>query len=146
LSITSAEVPRRIVLDAGPLIALLYEGDSQHAVGDAGFRHLLQAGTSMICPLPIVFEVYKRLVYDVGIDVARLALEQMRGSLDIHCPGLDELDEVVDVLNSMPEWPGSLEDALVAVTALQRDVPVWTFNYRDLAAFRNLHFWTPAPA
>ena len=25
-------------------------------------------------------------------------------------------------------------------------VPVWTINYRDLAAFRNLHFWTPEPS
>ena len=34
----------------------------------------------------------------------------------------------------------------VALLGLRLDVPVWTINFRDLAAFRNLHFWTPEPS
>jgi hypothetical protein len=43
----------------------------------------------------------------------------------------------------MPAWRGTLEDALVAVTGLRLRAPVWTLNYRDLAAFGSLEFWTP---
>jgi predicted nucleic acid-binding protein len=146
LSIVSGDLPRELVLDAGPLIALLYQPDAQHADAEHGYRQLVQARTELIAPLPVVFEVYKRLAYDAHPGIARLALEQMRDSLDIRYSRPDHLDEIVDVLDSMPAWPGSLEDALVAVVALQLDVPVWTFNYRDLAAFPNLRFWTPAPA
>ncbi|HLH25205.1 MAG TPA: hypothetical protein VK066_22005 [Chloroflexota bacterium] len=31
-----------------------------------------------------------------------------------------------------------------AVTGLSLSVPVWTLNYRDLAAYPNLHLWTPS--
>jgi hypothetical protein len=120
--------------------------DAHHATADAGFRQLNRVRAVVFVPLPIVFEVYKRLVYDTRPEIARLALAQMHNSLEIVYPGADELDEVVEILDCMPTWGGSLEDALAAVTALQFDVPVWTFNYRDLGAFRNVHFWTPAPA
>jgi hypothetical protein len=43
----------------------------------------------------------------------------------------------------MSWWGGSLEDALVAMVALDRSTPAWTFNYRDLGAFPNLRFWSP---
>jgi hypothetical protein len=36
------------------------------------------------------------------------------------------------LMDSMPRWDGSLEDATIAMTGLRRDIPVWTFNYRDL--------------
>jgi predicted nucleic acid-binding protein len=146
LSTASSEVPRRLVLDAGPLIALFYRPDSQHPAAQLGFHQLNRAGARPIVPLPIVFEVYKWLNYDASLPVAQLALARIRETLEVAYPGSIELRDVVGVLAAMPAWGGSLEDALVALTALKLDVPVWTFNYRDFAAFRNLHFWTPAPA
>jgi predicted nucleic acid-binding protein len=134
------------VLDAGPLIGLFYVADAHHITALTGFHQLHQERAAVLVPLPIVFEVYKWLTYRERRAVASLALTRMRATLEIVYPERVDLKAMVRVLRAMPEWPGSLEDALVAVTALQRDVPVWTFNYRDLAAFRNLHFWTPAPA
>jgi predicted nucleic acid-binding protein len=142
----SGDVPRRLVVDAGPLIALFHEPDHAHTVAVAGFHQLFEARTEVLIPLPIVFEVYKWIVYQTHPAVARQALERMREALDIVHPSPDDLDEVVIVLDSMPTWGGSLEDALVAVTGLSLDVPVWTLNYRDLSAFRNLQFWTPTAA
>ena len=134
------------MLDAGPLIGLFYRPDAHHADAQLGFQQLNRAGARPIAPLPIVFEVYKWLAYNASAATAQLALPRMRATLEIMHPGQEELREVTGVLDSMPAWGGSLEDAMVALAALKLDVPVWTFNYRDFAAFRNLHFWTPAPA
>ncbi len=67
-----------------------------------------------------------------------------RDALAIVYPAPSDLDRLEALADAMPRWTGSLEDALVAITGLSMDIPVWTLNYRDLAAFRNLRFWTPA--
>ena len=122
---------------------MLHGRDPDHATAEAGFRQLAGARTRLITPLAIVFEVYKWLVYEAHAGAARFGLQQMRQSLEIVYPGAANLDEVVTVLAAMPAWNGTLEDALVAVTGLRLGAPVWTLNFRDLSAFRNLRFWTP---
>ncbi len=140
----SVERLARVVLDAGPLIALLHGRDPDHAAAVAGFRQLAQSGTRATTPLPIVFEVYKWLVYEAHPAAARHALQRMRQSLEIVYPGAADLDDVARVTLALPGWRGSLEDALVAVTGLRLGVPVWTLNFRDLAAFRGIQFWAPS--
>lgn len=140
----SAELPKQLVLDAGPLIAWLYVPDAGHAMAVAGFHQLARAGTRVMVSLPIVLEVYKWLLFEVGQAGAREGLARMRRGLEILYPDASALERATSVLAAMPAWAGTLEDALVAVTGLWLDVPVWTLNYRDLAAFRNLHFWTPS--
>lgn len=140
----SVDAPRQLVLDAGPLIGYVDRGDRHHADARRGFDQLLAAGTLLTVPLPIVFEVYKWLTYHVGVPSARFALAVMRESLDVDSPKANDLAELQAILDSMPRWSGSLEDAIVAMIGLRSDLPVWTLNYRDLAAFPNLRFWTPA--
>jgi hypothetical protein len=112
----------------------------------AGFQQLARAGTRLTVPLPIVFEVYKWLLFEVGQAGAREGLTRVRGSVEILYPDASMMERAIDVLASMPTWAGTLEDALVGVTGLWFDLPVWTLNYRDFGAFRNLHFWTPGRA
>ena len=52
-----------------------------------------------------------------------------------------ELDNVVQVLDALPGWGGSLEDVCVLLLARRFNCPLWTFNYRDFAAFGELEFW-----
>ena len=136
--------PARLVLDAGPLIALLHGKDADHEAAVAGFRRLAGARSRLIAPLPIVFEVYKWLAYEVSTDAARVGLARMRQSLELPLLDRPVVHELAGLLEAMPRWTGSLEDALVAMVALRTDTPVWTVNYRDLAAFPNFRFWTPA--
>ncbi|HZS03064.1 MAG TPA: type II toxin-antitoxin system VapC family toxin [Chloroflexota bacterium] len=135
-----------MVLDAGPLIAWLYAHDADHAMAVAGFRELARASTRVLVPLPIVFEVYKWLLFEIGPAGAREGLARVRLGMQIQYPDAMVLDRAISVMDSMPTWRGTLEDALVAVIGLSLDVPVWTLNYRDLSAFPNLHFWTPSGA
>ena len=133
------------MLDAGPLIAVLHEPDPDHDIAIAGYRQLVQARTLLMAPLPIVFEVYKWLLYETRPEFAQAGLQRMRGGLEILYPDEADLDAIDELLRVMPNWRGAMEDAIVALIGLKLDIPVWTFNYRDFAAFRNLHFWTPAP-
>ncbi|MBA2451076.1 MAG: hypothetical protein H0V51_23945 [Chloroflexi bacterium] len=64
--VTNADRPARVVLDAGPLIALLHSMDSDHEVAVAGFERLARERARLVTPLPIVFEVYKWLLYEAG--------------------------------------------------------------------------------
>ena len=142
----TGDLPRRLVVDAGPLIALSHIPDPYHAIAVAGFEELIRGRTTVLAPLPIAFEVYKWLAYEASLRTARRGLAHIRRAFEITYPDEALLSRVTAVLESMPAWGGSLEDALVAVSGLWLDVPVWTLNYRDLGAFRNLHFWTPRGA
>lgn len=146
MAVPSADVPARLVLDAGPLIALFHGRDRDHATAVAGFRQLFNRRARLVVPLPIVFEVYKWLLREADPEAAQVGLQVMLQTLDVQYPVEGVLEELIGVIASMPTWRGSLEDALVAVTGLRLDVPVWALDYRDLSAFRNLHFWTPGPA
>ena len=64
------DVPTRLVLDAGPLIALFHKGDRDHAVIAGGFDQLSVANAMVILPLLIVFQVYKWLLFQVGASLA----------------------------------------------------------------------------
>ncbi len=144
LSLSSEQVPHAVVLDTGPWIALFHRSGIDHVVANRGFRQLATASSRQIAPLPIVFEAYKWTLNEAGPFAARLCLSKMRQSAEIIYPSPTDFDDAADVLARMPTWSGSLEDALVAITARKLSIPVWTMNYRDFSAFKTLTFWTPS--
>src|SRR3990172_2192519 len=137
------EAPAGVVLDAGPLIALVHAADQEHATSLSGFRQLTASRVQLIVPLPIVFEVYKWVLYNSGGEAARRAVDTLAQTTEIVYPTPEEFDDVRALVAALTDWQGTLEDALVALTALQRRAPVWTLNYRDMSAFPRLLFWTP---
>lgn len=133
--------PQRLVLDAGPLIALFHAADPDHGSVVRGFQELAGARAHLLIPLPVVFEVFKWLLFEGGPAVARRALERMVEALEVLPLGPEDLEALRVLLASRPEWRGTLEDASVVLLALRAGAPVWTLNYRDLGAFRELSFW-----
>jgi len=117
--------------------------DEHHIISERGFRQLRAVRTRLLIPLPIVFEVYKHVAYLVNVQTAYRAFEYMPTSFEILYLDSGDVVTVQEMIVRMPWWGGSLEDATLAMVALQRDVPLWTFNYRDLTAFPNLEFWSP---
>lgn len=134
---------KQIVLDAGALIALFHENDRHHTEAELGFRQLFQHRTILWTPLPIVFEVYKWLLNHQRYETAFNALTLM---LDVLQPiFLDQSDviELQKMIQALPNWGGSLEDASVILIAKRHRCPVWTMNYRDFGTIQDLQFWTP---
>ena len=142
--VLQVDVPPRVVLDAGPLIGAFNAEDRFHEESGRGLRLLVHNRSRILVPMPVVFEVFKWLAYNVGAASARLALGRMRLNFEIVEIDHAMLGELADLVDAIPRWPGSLEDAVLAFVGGRMTAPVWTFNYRDLSAFRNLRFWTPA--
>ena len=137
-------IPAASYSTAGPLIGPLNERDTHRAESLRGFVRIDRVRAIYVVPLPILFEVFKWLLQRIGVRAAREGMEMLLARVDVLYPTPEILAETLTLMRALPEWTGSLEDTVVAQTALHLDLPVWTFNYRDLAAFRNLKFWTPA--
>src|SRR5256885_1126858 len=103
-------MPSRIVLDAETIIGILTPHDEYHHEAERGFRQLRESRAQVLIPVPIVFEVYKRLAYDVGPELARRGLDYMSASLTLLYLDSDDLDVLQVLVESMPWWGGSLED------------------------------------
>jgi predicted nucleic acid-binding protein len=136
-------IPRHIVLDAGPLIALFHLQDPDHDDAVRGFRALADRQAKLVVPAPVIFEVYKWLLYHAEYAVAQLGLREMRESLVVAYIDAGEFEMACQIAGSLRGWTGTLEDAVVALEALRLRMPVWTLNYRDLSAFPRLTFWNP---
>jgi predicted nucleic acid-binding protein len=68
----------------------------------------------------------------------------MRRSIEIAYPAREEFVAAATLAGALRNWAGTLEDAVVAVTALRLRLPVWTLNFRDLSALPELGFWNPS--
>ncbi len=134
---------KQLVLDAGPLIALFYAKDTDHARSVAGFTQLSQARTVLLTPIPIVFEVYKWLLQRTSPKVAQQTLATMEESLHLIAINRPDFDELTAMIYALPQWQGILEDATVVAIALRYRCPVWTLNFRDFGIFKTLEFWNP---
>ncbi|MCY6489745.1 type II toxin-antitoxin system VapC family toxin [Leptolyngbya sp. GGD] len=134
---------KQIVLDAGALIALFHERDRHHIEAELGFRQLFQRKTTLLTPVPIIFEVYKWLLNQERYEVAYNALSLMLEVLQPVFLNPSDILSLQQMISSLPNWGGSLEDATVILVAQRFRCPVWTMNYRDFGAIQGLEFWVP---
>ena len=134
---------KQLVLDAGPLIAFFYAKDTDHAVCKAGFEQLLATNTTLVAPIPVVFEVYKWLIQRTTPAVAQATLEIVQKSLKFVPLTQQDFDEIYLMVQALPQWQGNLEDATVILLAQRYKCPIWTLNYRDFEIFKSLEFWNP---
>ena len=134
---------RRVVLDAGPLIALFSAKDDHHEICKAGFAQMPAVFGEVLTPLPVLFEVYKFVAREQAPGVAQKALASIYDDTVVVPSGMETFQNIYNLVCQMPEWKGSLEDASVVVTAEEYNASVWTLDYRDLGWFKNLHLWTP---
>ncbi len=136
-------IPPRLVLDARPFIALFHRSDPDHEEAVRAFHRLAKGGTRFFVPMPILFEVFKWLLFEAGPQAARKSLAKVVEGAVVVPFNLEDLEKARLLLARLPGWEGTLEDASVAFLALRLGAPVWTLNYRDLGAFPTLRFWTP---
>jgi len=134
---------RRLVLDAGPLIALFSLKDDYHEACKDGFAQLPFVFGEVLTPLPVLFEVYKFVSREQSSPAAQKALAVIYEDTLVVLLGMEAFQNIYNLVCQLPEWKGSLEDASVVVTAQQHNASVWTLDYRDLRWFKNLHLWAP---
>lgn len=134
---------RRLVLDAGPLIALASSKDHYHQQSVIGFHQLGQVFGEVLTPLPIVFEVYKFVSREASKRAAQQLLNTLYQETVIVPVNEAVFTEIYDFVSQLANWKGSLEDASVILLSQKYDAEIWTIDYRDLGYFQNLSFWSP---
>lgn len=54
-----------------------------------------------------------------------------------------QIEALYNLVRSVPDWKGSLEDASVILVAQEYKCSVWKLNYRDFSRFSFLDLWNP---
>jgi len=134
---------RRLVLDAGPLIALVSRKDDYHELAKEGFARLPMEFGEVLTPLSIVFEVYKFVSFNESLQMAQKLLITLQEETVIETLSQDDFSEIFGMVTQYPNWSGTLEDASVLVVAQRTQSFVWTIDYKDLGFFKHINFWTP---
>lgn len=134
---------KRLVLDAGPLIALVSKQDNYHSEAKQGFSQIPVNFGEVLTPLPILFEVYKFVCRNESPQIAQFLLNLIQEETVV-IP-ITESDFLIlsDLVSQNPSWRGTLEDASVIVIAQKYQAYVWTIDYKDLGFFSNINFWNP---
>lgn len=134
---------KRLVLDAGPLIALVSLKDDYHHECKAGFSKLPALFGEVLTPLPVLFEVYKFVLREQSSRAAVTTLSVISENTVTVPVNMEMFQEIYSMVRQIPDWQGSLEDASVVVVAELYNASVWTLDYRDLSWFKSLELWSP---
>lgn len=108
---------KRLVLDAGPLIALVSERDNYHSEAKLGFSQISLLFGEVLTPLPILFEVYKFVSRNESPKIAQKLLSVIQKETVIVTISESDFVSISDLVLNFSHWGGTLEDASVIVIA-----------------------------
>lgn len=134
---------KRLVLDAGPLIALISERDNYHSEAKLGFSQISRVFGEVLTPLPILFEVYKFVSRNESAKIAQKLLSVIQEETVIVTISESDFMSISDLVLNFSHWRGTLEDASVIVIAKKYQGQIWTIDYKDLGFFGDIEFWNP---
>ena len=122
-----------ILVDAGPLVAMIHVNDQNHRRCTEAFRELDQ-------PLATVWPAFTEAMYLLGFSwTAQDALWEFarRGSLELLPVGTGELARMHELMRKYNDLPMDLADAaLVAVAERERLRTVFTLDRTDFSVYR----------
>lgn len=135
---------KRLVLDAGPLIALVSERDNYHSEAKLGFSQISLLFGEVLTPLPILFEVYKFVSRNESPKIAQKLLSVIQKETVIVTISESDFVSISDLVLNFSHWGGTLEDASVIVIAKKNIrvkfglliIKIWVF-------FGDIEFWNP---
>ncbi|ABW25735.1 type II toxin-antitoxin system VapC family toxin [Acaryochloris marina] len=131
----------RLVVDAGPLIAVFHRQDTQHHYCVERLEFLIEHQYSLITTLPVLCEVHKLIQRYASAITAQKALFELWEALDIQTLEDTGIQDAITLVVATPGWQGTLQDASIVVTARCLNIEVWTLDYRDFSRFQDLKLW-----
>jgi uncharacterized protein len=122
-----------ILVDTGPLVALIHEDDDQHQLCKEAFRPLTE-------PLGTVWPVLTEAMYLLNFSwQAQIALWEMIevGAVEILPLGIDDVPRMRELMRKYRDLPMDLADAaLVRVAERERLRRIFTLDRRDFQIYR----------
>jgi len=131
----------RLVVDAGPLVAIFHQQDTQHHYCVDRLKFLIGEQYSLITTFSVFCEVHKLIQRYTNPSFAQKALFELGEALDI-CH-LDEggIQDAITLVVATAQWKGTLQDASIVVISRLLKANVWTLDYRDFGRFQDLNLW-----
>jgi uncharacterized protein len=122
-----------ILVDTGPLVALIHEDDNQHRTCKEAFSNLSE-------PLGTVWPVLTEAMYLLSFSwEAQTALMEMieTGAVEIVPLGVDDVPRMRELMRKYRDLPMDLADAaLVRVAERERQRRIFTIDRRDFQIYR----------
>jgi uncharacterized protein len=122
-----------ILVDTGPLVALIHEDDNEHSICKETFLTFSE-------PLGTVWPVLTEAMYLLSFSwVAQNALWEMTqaGAVDILSLGTDDVARMRELMRKYRDLPMDLADAaLVRVAERERVRRIFTLERRDFQIYR----------
>lgn len=127
-----------LILDTGPVLALLDAGDPDHA---RCVRMVGEVGEDLVIPSPVLVEVDYWMLKLLGHDAWRTFVEDVdRGAYRLHHPDPADLARIVEMERTYESLDLGMVDAAVIVTCERLGEPkVATLDRRDFSVVRPNH-------
>lgn len=123
----------RVLLDTGPVFALLYTRDSKHLAAIALLERLEAAGAEVTLAYPAALEAHRLMLVHPLITTGR-AHELIGDALDVFpkiVPTLEDADAAMSDLRRYNDQKISLTDATIAAMSRRERMVVATFDEKQ---------------
>jgi predicted nucleic acid-binding protein len=120
---------RPILVDTGPLFALVDPDDQDHQRANEDLAKLNDDGYGLAVTYPTLLEAYTLTLHRIGIRTAHRWVLEIWESLELIEPRPDQYAAAVAMATHYKDQDITLFDSLAAVVAKDLRWPVWTYDH-----------------
>jgi predicted nucleic acid-binding protein len=119
----------KVLVDTGPLYALVDSSDGQHERAVAEAAILGESNVVILASWPTVLEGYTLVLHRLGTKVALQWLDEVSKSCGLVNPILAQYEQAMTLLRRFDDQAITLVDAVTAVLSAMSGWPVWTYDH-----------------
>lgn len=121
---------RRVVLaDTGPLYASVDPTDHYHQQAQGELARLQREKLTVGVAYSTLIESYTLVLRRVGLQTARVWLEEIQSSVVLINPTPDDYLAAASRIRAYSDQPLTMFDGVLAVLSERLELPVWTYDY-----------------
>jgi predicted nucleic acid-binding protein len=118
-----------VLVDTGPLYALVDPDDQYHVRARSELKRISEERFDLKVAWPVVLEAYSLVLRRLGVRVARTWLEQLVQGAGLLNPEREDYLGASRLLERYSDQPITLVDGTLATLAFDLGIPVWTYDH-----------------
>lgn len=131
---------RPVIIDTGPLVALIDHGDQHHALCVAWLSRALRERRTLVIPVPIISEICYLLSKIAGAEFEARFLDEIArspGTFRLFHPGRQTLGRMAQLVRKYSDLPlGAADASVVAAAEFFDTAEIATVDKRLVAVVR----------
>ncbi len=120
---------RAVLVDTGPLYALVDPDDRHHRRAREEAERLGGEAVAMALAYPTLLEAYTLVMRRLGVPAARRWVREALQGCALVNPLAEDYLEAAGRIGAFEDQPITLFDSVVALLAGRLDIPVWTYDH-----------------